>query len=223
MSWTKRAAPAMGDDNPLDVFDSDWVRVYGAGRIIVRGGAVNRLEGESLAITDYRYTGDGAPTGDQLIRMRIHTGTSAEEHFQPMVRVDASGNGYLATWRPVSNFVRLFRFVAGGVNSILTTTNVTLSINTTYEVSLKITGTNPCIITASDDVNGELISYEDSHASRYTSGYPGILWNAAGNVKGSASPAWVDDIDIENWATGTGVSVLSEDLTQFEWSKLSPP
>jgi hypothetical protein len=223
MSWSKLAAPAMGDDNPLDVVDSDWVRVYGSGRIIVRGGAVDRLEGESLNIVHYRYAGDGSPTGDQLIRMRVHTGTTTEEHFQPMVRVDASGNGYLATWRPVSNFVRLFRYVAGGSSSILETANVTLSTNTTYEVTLKVTGTNPCIVTVSDDVNGELISYEDSNASRLTTGYPGIYWNAAGNLKGSASPAWADDLDIEDWSTGAGVSVLAANFTQFAWSKLSPP
>jgi hypothetical protein len=223
VNWSKKSAPRRGDDVALDVYDANWVRVSGAGRIMVAGGS-DRLEGESIDISYYRYAASGSPTGDQLVRANVRTGgPSAQEHFVLMARMGATGNGYAATWRPFLNVVRLYRVILPASSSLLESASVTVGANTTYQMCVKVTGTNPCVITVSDDVNGELISYEDDDASRHTSGYPGLFFNASANLMGSSAPAWVDDLEIEDWSSGAGVNVLDEDFVQFEWTKLSPP
>jgi hypothetical protein len=69
----------------------------------------------------------------------------------------------------------------------------------------------------------ELISYEDSDANRITSGYPGLYFNAAQSLYGSASPAWVNGFEVENWDSGAAVDGYEDDFTSVGWNKLSPP
>jgi len=226
MSWARIAAPVARATVALDSADSDWVKAHGdsGGEMLVMG-STGRLEAGPADLMIYRYTGTDSPTGDQLIRANVHTGTSTEEHFQLMVRVGSTGSGYVATWRPVLGVVRLYR-VAVGVSvsaTLLETATATVLVSTTYLMTLKVTGTNPCVLTLSDNVNGELISYDDSNASRATSGYPGLYFNAANNLTGDTSPAWVDNLQIEDWSSGAGVLVYGNNFDSVGWNKLSPP
>jgi hypothetical protein len=223
MTWSKRAAPAFGDDKPIEAFDADWtLTTTAAGQRVYAVGSTERLGSLTASAVTYRYTGTNSPTGDQLIRARIHTRSTAERGFSLVVRMSAVGAGYLVSWVPVTGVVSNRILGTSSVASLAATTGTVLA-NTTYEISLKVTGTNPCIITAADDVNGTLFAHEDSTAGRLTTGVPGI-WFASSNFEyTTADPWWMDDIEIEDWSTGAGVNVLTEDFVQFAWTKLSPP
>ncbi len=228
MAWTAITRPPTPSDTTLQNH-SGWSQVYsnpglGQDGAIVINYLTRRLEGQASAAV-YRYNASSSPSGDQAIRADIRLpALSVEESFGLMARVGASGGGYGAFWQPLVNTLSLYRWIGGTSYSFLTSITTTFDQGSVLtQAFLKVIGTGSgCTIVAGDATRGSLVTYYDN-ASPQTNGKPGIRWNAANGTFGSANPAWLTNLVIENWSSGAGSVVHTDGFNLGGWTAIARP
>ena len=159
---------------PLPTFDSDWSTDSIKAAHYVRNTTqnVSGTSGDSCA--DY-WAGTGI-VDDQSIHADIAIATASGDTYPGlMVRMSGTGEGYLAEWDPVGGTITLYRVRNNFADYDTLDTLGTISYSTTYTGAfLKATGSGSTVsITWGDDTNGSS-SYNDTNASRWTTGYPGL-------------------------------------------------
>lgn len=192
---------------PLEEYPSvgspDYVAIFGGNSLSIDPTQDAVYPESQSADFLYRVTDASAPTGDQEVTLITTVQGTGYTQMYVLARASGSnptGSSY-SLQRSGPTTWQLWR-MNGGVWGVetgggpLTTFTVTaITAPATVVVKLKVTGTNPVVITAT--INGvQQTPYNDSHANRLTTGTPGIA-------------GWIETGD----ATPYGTLLLADDLT----------
>lgn len=193
---------------PLEEYPSvgspDYVAIFGGNSLAIDPTQDGVYPESNSADFLYRVIDASAPTGDQEVTL-IAT-VQGTGYTQVYVLARASGNNPLGscyslqrsgptTWQ----LWRMNNGVWGAENSGIPLTSFTVAaINApaTVIVKLKVTGTNPVVVTAT--INGvEQTPYNDSHSNRLTTGTPGIGgWIEPGDSTPYGTLLFADDLSV---------------------------
>lgn len=160
-------------DTELAAFDARWTRCAnrGAGTATVKSGTKDVRQAGADTTGSYRYT--ERTLVDQMI-----VATCLPGGVMLHARMDANGNGYDCSWSNNDNELRLQRTTANGA------THTQVANGGTVAGGSPITRCFMRVVTVSaslvrvecgDDVNGTIISFDDTDAARFLVGQPGIF------------------------------------------------
>ena len=195
------------DTNLLTYGAPDWYAVYNAtlGRtqVIAASGNVQKtfdfeqsVHGlvHSLigGINDYEVTATIGRTTD--LQMGMVVARCGANNSQNFYRLGCDG----------ADDITLERWIAGVATGLKTTTT-TIPTNTTMPVMLRVTGTNPVVLTYS--INGVIDTFSDSNAARLTSGPPGIAMQRSGTAQSGVTLDNFSVLDLGHAGVSTFQSV----------------
>ena len=161
----------------LSTYDADWVLVAGTAWADIQSDACNRSAYQDWAA--YRYEGVAPPSADYDCECTVAIGGSGDASTGPMVRVDASGNGYLL--RCTASEWRLVIVASGGpadyIGAAYDVSGVSADDPSEQPVTarIEVDGT-----TVNGYINGaETPNITGTDSTHSAAGYPGIgQWGA---------------------------------------------
>lgn len=157
-------------------FDADWAKDSVASDNIYVSNTVARAIALAGSTTRSYWNGTGL-VADQSIHADVVLLAGTDLYPGLMVRMSGSGEGYLAEWSAVDGAIILYRVTSDwGTFTQLGSNFGTVSASTTYTGAfLKATGTGATVtLEYGDDTNGTATPFDDTDASRHTSGYVGL-------------------------------------------------
>lgn len=202
----------VGADTDFGSYGS-WSAALGAAGAMRVVAATDRLETVTTNADHWcRWTGPGSPTGDQKIRARLrieNSGGGSHGACALLVRTDGVGNGYNGFWTSTpggTGTVEFYRVTGDGTVFTFLDSGGTITGGNTYAGYFVARGAGAVVsLEAGDDINGAaVVTFDDSNAARHTSGLVAaqVYTNSATHAVGGGSPAWVDDVEIDNLVTG---------------------
>lgn len=205
----------VGADTNLGAYGNWQVTLGAAGDLRVEE-STDRVETVTAsADLIYRWNGASTPTSGRVtadLHVRGALGDAAAQGWCSLAgRLDANGNGYLASWAPFEGDIVIYRVTSNGgtFTEIARSAGQIVNGATTYtNAYLEITGTGATVaISAGDDTNGaNAVTFNDTDAARHTTGLFGLHMFCVGaaQLNGGATPAWIDNLDIDDLQAGGG-------------------
>lgn len=189
---------------PLEEYPSagspDFASIYGAAALSVdpTQDAVYVEGGFGTGDFLYQVINAAAPTGDYeaTIIGTVVGATFTQVYVGVRMSAAGGGNGYFIQRASATTF-DLWKLTAGSWGGApVASYSVAVAAGSTVHVKLKVTGTNPVVVTPT--INGAVqTAYSDSSGTRHTSGVAGL----GGYLVGGDSTAYTSLFFIDNLAT----------------------
>lgn len=184
-----------GADTNLEAFGApDWYVVYGGGgrsKVIAANDNVQIILTSELVAHGLTHSLIGSIT-DYEVAATVRRGTGFDIGGLAARCGAASSQTYYHLNTDSNNDMVLTRYNTA-TPTILKTTALSLPTGQSMPAVLRVTGTNPVILTYSLDGNED--TYSDSAAGRLTSGPPGL---SLFRIATGQSLVWVDDLSVDD-------------------------
>lgn len=192
----------VGSDTALESYpsagDPDYANISGADNLDVNA-ANDRVQGTTSGADEvYRIIDAAVPTGNQKISANCGVTTGYSCGYLG-VRGSASFNAYLLT-RASNTTWELWRIDAGSW-TLLTSWSVSTTDSTTQAIAIKAEGTGATVTLTPTIAGSDRTAYNDSAASRKTSGTPCVAVYQTSVVAGN----FVDDVSVDDLAAAGAV------------------
>ena len=180
-------------DTNLELY-GNWYRVYnggGASKVIAANDNVQGTLNGALNVHAVISSVIGG-INDYSITARTRRGTGFETGGLAVRCGVAEGQTFYHLNTDAGDDMVLTRYVAAAP-TILQTTALTISSNAIMTIAMRVTGTNPVVLTYS--IDGNFATYSDSNAARLVTGTPGISMFRNGSPQANV---WLDDFSVDN-------------------------
>lgn len=218
-----RDAFTVGVDTNIDAYPSsapDYAYSVGSGGDIFVSAANDRVEQTSLADAAFRLIDPSAPTGDQEVTCRLNN--TASNSGRPGVRGATSGtltNYYFIIINiSEADEVKMLR-TDDGASTLLAVADRGLSGETARFVRVRATGSGATVSTLVQVDGTAPLTFDDTSASRKTSGVPTYETNNAAH--------WMDDYQVSDAAAQrmyfpeAEVAAVSPTISGTDWEHIN--